>query len=1065
MEEKEEAQEVALRGRLREAAAASEEAERELTAREAERAKLLELLEFKETRLQRQSLATRRLRDALGAAKGCAAYYLARTAVRGWRQLLRFGEARRGLERAKERRAELAIRQGCGLMRAALCRAVGRRRQAALHGLWLHAAGQRLQEDFEEWLVAVDNMLSGEKDELTRQAVHEGGRSGLGLVAIQVPEDQVLFGTPRKKEEAKSPSHLRSPFSEASTRATRTTASLRISAPVASSAAGAARLGLALGKALVFRLGFAWRRVGQARDKRRAQLLLQQQEDWRQGAEQRLVELAKKGQRAERQREALRQKCQAAQQGCGAAERRAARLRTQLAEAEQPYPWPFDGDLRPENTALLAIDMQTDFCGKGGYVDSMGYDISMTRAPIEPLKVVFQTLRRLRYHIIHTREGHRPSLADCPANKRWRSRQIGAGIGDAGPCGRVLVRGEVGWNLIEELKPAEDEEVIDKPGKGSFVATDLDLILKQKGIRNLILTGITTDVCVSTTMREANDLGYECLLLSDCTAATDYGNYLATLKTTMQSGGVFGCVAPAKDLLRALGREVPSHLEELVYLDLGDGLRAMVPKEGTMPRSLAETMVAPSAASLGAVEADPYAWPFEGRLSPESTALLAIDLQKDFLHPEGAFPRAGFGIATAKEVVSRSAEVLRAMRAKGFHVLHARVGSAPSLADCTRRKVFHMNRSPPQMGQLGPLGRCLVRGEPGWDFMEEVVPLEGEPVVDKPGMGAFSLTSLELTLHSLKVKNLVLVGVTTDVCVHTTLRQANDRGFECLLLSDCCGAAFPELHFSALKQVKMQHGVFGAVAESAALLRALELASQTASDCEAHDAVEERSAAAPGSVTRLLGSALSRRAKQLERAASATPPRGVRLKRAKEERLTSLAKARQEVRRLRLALHEARSAAPGEHELCRDLRAGWQRERDQWAEACEELRRRTASAQDAARAARHAEAEAQAEATAAKAEAEAQVQLDPELRRLKSQLEGLCSQAAKAKGDLEAHVLEGTPDAEGESQSEEVAAYEALVSRLRSELRWEKSQRMACDQALETLRGSYGLLLSRAAAR
>ncbi|CAJ1339526.1 unnamed protein product [Effrenium voratum] len=952
MEEKEEAQEVALRGRLREAAAASEEAERELTAREAERAKLLELLEFKETRLQRQSLATRRLRDALGAAKGSAAYYLARTAVRGWRQLLRFGEARRGLERAKERRAELAIRQGCGLMRAALCRAVGRRRQAALHGLWLHAAGQRLQEDFE-----------GEKDELTRQAVHEGGRSGLGLVAIQVPEDQVLFGTPRKKEEAKSPSHLRSPFSEASTRATRTTAS-RSSAPASS--AGAARLGLALGKALVFRLGFAWRRAvltalgaftaifdtgaelnkthvwneliepharlhiawqlasnalvfalamwllwrdqppgmlrvsvrtaaalllveplgflaaaagstlyegtffpsnvpeydiklgvvpialavylalaaaylslllldRQARDKRRAQLLLQQQEDWRQGAEQRLVELAKKGQRAERQREALRQKCQAAQQGCGAAERRAARLRTQLAEAEQateaadfksgrkPYPWPFDGDLRPENTALLAIDMQTDFCGKGGYVDSMGYDISMTRAPIEPLKVVFQTLRRLRYHIIHTREGHRPSLADCPANKRWRSRQIGAGIGDAGPCGRVLVRGEVGWNLIEELKPAEDEEVIDKPGKGSFVATDLDLILKQKGIRNLILTGITTDVCVSTTMREANDLGYECLLLSDCTAATDYGNYLATLKTTMQSGGVFGCVAPAKDLLRALGREVPSHLEELVYLDLGDGLRAMVPKEGTMPRSLAETMVAPSAASLGAVEADPYAWPFEGRLSPESTALLAIDLQKDFLHPEGAFPRAGFGIATAKEVVSRSAEVLRAMRAKGFHVLHARVGSAPSLADCTRRKVFHMNRSPPQMGQLGPLGRCLVRGEPGWDFMEEVVPLEGEPVVDKPGMGAFSLTSLELTLHSLKVKNLVLVGVTTDVCVHTTLRQANDRGFECLLLSDCCGAAFPELHFSALKQVKMQHGVFGAVAESAALLRALEL--------------------------------------------------------------------------------------------------------------------------------------------------------------------------------------------------------------------------------------------------
>lgn len=225
---------------------------------------------------------------------------------------------------------------------------------------------------------------------------------------------------------------------------------------------------------------------------------------------------------------------------------------THLVAAE-PYPWPYTGAIDLDRTALVLVDWQTDFCGIGGYVDTMGYDLALTRAGIAPTQRLLAAWRARGAPVLHTREGHNADLSDCPPNKLWRARRIGAGIGDPGPCGRILVRGEPGWQIIPELAPVAGEMIVDKPTKGAFGATDIDLQLRSRGVHSLVFTGITTDVCVHTIMREANDLGYECLVLSDCTGATDHANHLAALHMVTMQGGVFGAVASSEQLLAALG--------------------------------------------------------------------------------------------------------------------------------------------------------------------------------------------------------------------------------------------------------------------------------------------------------------------------------------------------------------------------------------------------------------------------------------------------------------------------------------------------------------------------------
>jgi nicotinamidase-related amidase len=217
-----------------------------------------------------------------------------------------------------------------------------------------------------------------------------------------------------------------------------------------------------------------------------------------------------------------------------------------------PYSWPFDGSWSPADTALVIIDMQTDFLKAGGYCDQMGLDIGLTSAAIEPTRRVLERMRALGFTIIHTREGHRGDLSDLNDNKRWRSARIGAEIGCAGPCGLVLTRGEPGWDIIPELYPAPGETIVDKPGKGGFHATDFELILTARRIRNLVFTGVTSDCCVHTTMTNANDKGFECLVLDDCSAALDARNHAMIMAITAKRGGQFGAVASAAAVLKAL---------------------------------------------------------------------------------------------------------------------------------------------------------------------------------------------------------------------------------------------------------------------------------------------------------------------------------------------------------------------------------------------------------------------------------------------------------------------------------------------------------------------------------
>lgn len=229
-------------------------------------------------------------------------------------------------------------------------------------------------------------------------------------------------------------------------------------------------------------------------------------------------------------------------------------------QAAEPYPWPYNGIMHPGNTALIVVDMQNDFLDPEGYIAQVNksFDINAARKIIPNVKSALDKMRKLNFHIIHTREGHHSSLMDLPPNKHWRSRmgRNDPGIGDPAPFkgrqSRILTREQEGWEIIPELTPLPNEIVIDKPGKGAFYGTNLDLHLGLAKVQNLVFTGVTTDVCVHTIIREANDRGYECLLLGDATCSIEVEVHDAALRSIQLSNGIFGCTVDTATFVQSL---------------------------------------------------------------------------------------------------------------------------------------------------------------------------------------------------------------------------------------------------------------------------------------------------------------------------------------------------------------------------------------------------------------------------------------------------------------------------------------------------------------------------------
>lgn len=481
------------------------------------------------------------------------------------------------------------------------------------------------------------------------------------------------------------------------------------------------------------------------------------------------------------------------------------------------YVFPFS------KTAVLVQKMQREFLEEGGFGSLLGNDVSVLRPVIPKVQSLIEAARAAGVEVFFTKEGHKTDLSDVPPSKSRRTLNRSMKfitIGDQGPLGRVLVEGEFGNDIVPECAPLPGEKVFTSPAKGLY-NTGIHEYCMEKNITHIIIAGVTTEVGVQLLMREFNDRGFEPCLVEDCT-----GSYFESFKDVsfemiVAQGGIIGWTTSFDDIKTSLAN--PEFLEP-------EPLPDWIPP--TVPTLLEPDSFFPFPAPAAPPEYNRgQGWakvengkPFPFVFPVEKTAVVVIDMQRDFILEGGFGSTLKNNVKLLQDIVPTVDFLLKTCRKYGVEVIHTLEAHKEDLSDCPKAKLTRGGLPKGlRIGDKGDMGRILVRSEWGNEIVDENAPLPSEKAFWKPGKGAFFGTDLHPYLLKKGITHLLFAGVTTEVCVQTSMREATDRGFECAIIEDCTESYFPHFKSSTLDILTAQGAIVGWSVTSAAYAEALEV--------------------------------------------------------------------------------------------------------------------------------------------------------------------------------------------------------------------------------------------------